>query len=129
MHNTIFYHLPMTYCVASPQAAITEHEICRFHRTHEKVQTQKKEHSCCLANPHLCTEHDIHGMEYSHWLSWAICLAVLPPSSCTPGHFSLLLSFPTSHKNRQSQKDIQEVNSTAVRELSFTRHSKENIKY
>jgi len=25
-------------------------------------------------------------MEYCHWPAWASCLAVLPPSSCTPAH-------------------------------------------
>jgi len=35
-------------------------------------------------NPDLYTEHDVYGMEYFHWPAWASCLAVLPPSSCTP---------------------------------------------
>jgi len=25
-------------------------------------------------------------MEYLHWPAWAGCLALLPPSSCTPAH-------------------------------------------
>jgi len=25
-------------------------------------------------------------MEYFHWPPWAGCLALLPPSSCTPAH-------------------------------------------
>ena len=43
-------------------------------------------HSCPRANPHLYTEHDVYSMEYFHWPAWAVCLAVLPPSSCAPAH-------------------------------------------
>jgi len=38
------------------------------------------------SQPHLYTAQDIYGMEYFHWPAWASCLAVLPPSSCTPAH-------------------------------------------
>ena len=32
---------------------------------------------------HSWTEHDVYGIEYFHYPTWARCLAVLPPSSCT----------------------------------------------
>jgi len=48
--------------------------------------SQKRGYPCPPASPHLYTEHDVDGMEYFHWAAWASCLAVLPPSSCTPAH-------------------------------------------
>jgi len=59
----------MTNCAAGPQAVIV-----------------KLGDSCPPANPHLYTEHDVYGREYFHWPAWVSCLAVLPPSSCTPAH-------------------------------------------
>jgi len=43
----------------------------------------------------------ILGTEYFHWPAWAICLAMLPPSTCTPAHGRLkkVLDFLATIKN------------------------------
>jgi len=59
---------------------------------------------CPPASLRLCTEHDFYGMEYLHCPPWASCLAVLPPSSCTPapqpnvGNWKKVLDFLVTTK-------------------------------
>jgi len=103
MYKAIFSP-PKDQFTASPRAGTAKPGNHKFHKTVKKDQTPKKVRpprqertrthgnerradSCPPAHPQSHTECAAHGTEYFHWVSWAACLALLPPISCTPAHW------------------------------------------